>query len=604
MSLQDLLYFYDPVGNITSITDANGHVTQFAYDAANHLTVVSYFDGTTVGYAYDPDGNRTSMTDYRGTTSYIYDALNRVSGVAQPGGATVAYSYDAVGHRVGVNYPDNKAVSYSYDAANRLRNVTDWQNRTTAYSFDPANRLLGVNYPNTASISFAYDSANRLTNVRNTYPASAIGSTGQFTSFTYALDKVGNRTSVTDGNGTTTSYTFDPRYELTSATNVLGSTNYTYDAFGNRLTLSVPGGSVTSYKYDADDRLLSAGKTSFTYDKNGNRVSQKTPGQTLTYAYDAANRLVSVAGGSQPSTFAYDGDGHRVSQTIPSGTYTYVNDTISSLPVVLQENGPDGFISYAYGLGLISESSSAFDYFYHVDGLGSTVGLTDSAGSLQQGYTYDAWGNIGAPAPNYVGTANKFRYTGQALDPGSFLYYLRARYLEQGIGRFINNDPIAHSARFPLAANRYAYALSNPVRYADATGLGWFDTVLDLSLGYKTGQQALSDYQSEVQCALNTGTGCTLNDTSVNDTNQEQVKALNYVRSGGIEAGESIYNGTNVIGPGRASTAFDLVVSALNANLLLKDISSIPGKLIDLFTPGVAKAADLQTVDQSSAPSK
>jgi RHS repeat-associated protein len=180
---------------------------------------------------------------------------------------------------------------------------------------------------------------------------------------------------------------------------------------------------------------------------------------------------VSVTGGSQPNTFAYDGDGHRVSQTVTSGTYTYVNDLASSLPTVLQENGPDGFISYAYGLGLISESSSAFDYFYHVDGLGSTISLTDSTGSIQQGYTYDVWGNIGAPAPNYVGTANKFRYTGQALDPGTSLYFLRARYFDDTLGRLITRDPLNGVVLKPLTTNRFIYSLNQPLTLSDPTGM-------------------------------------------------------------------------------------------------------------------------------------
>jgi len=467
-------YSCDPVGNIASITDANGHATQFTYDAVNHLTGISYFDGSAVSYAYDPDGDRTSLTDSHGTTAYTYDALDRVNGVVQPGGATVAYSYDAVGHRIALNYPDSKAVSYSYDAANRLSNVTDWLDRITSYSYDSASRLLGASYPNTASISYAYDSANRLTNVSNTYPTSAIGPTGQFSTFTYSLDKVGNRVSVTDGNGNATSYTYDPLYELTSATNAFGTSKYTYDAFGNRLTLTGPSGT-TTYKYDNDDRLLSTGKTSFTYDKNGNRITEKTAGQTLAYSYDAANRLVSDTGGTQTSTFAYDGDGHRLSQTVPSGTYTYTNDLASPLPVVLQENGPDGFISYDYGLGLISESSSSCDYFYHPDGLGSIVGLTDASGALQQGYIYDPWGN-NAGAPDYVGTANKFRFTGQALDPGTELYFLRARYYDPIAAAFESRDPVFGLLKTPGTLNRYRYAGNNPVLYADVTGLSPLDS--------------------------------------------------------------------------------------------------------------------------------
>ncbi len=193
-------------------------------------------------------------------------------------------------------------------------------------------------------------------------------------------------------------------------------------------------------------------------------------GETLTYSYDAANRLTGVTGGTQPSTFAYDGDGNRVRQAVGSGTYAYTNDVASALPVVLQESGPDGLITYAYGLRLISESSSVFDYFYHPDGLGSTVGLTDATGTLRQGYAYDAWGN-NAGTPNYVGTSNKFRYTGEALDPAAQLYYLRARYNDPSAGRFLGKDEFLGLVNVPLSLQRFLYTLNNPTGFTDPSGL-------------------------------------------------------------------------------------------------------------------------------------
>ena len=117
--------------------------------------------------------------------------------------------------------------------------------------------------------------------------------------------------------------------------------------------------------------MLTAGATTFTYDNNGNRITETTASGTTTYAYDAVNRLHSVAAPTGTSTFAYDGDGNRITQTTPTGTYNYVNDTAVPLPAVLNEQGPDGTIDYGYGMGLLESSSSAFNYFYNLDALGS-----------------------------------------------------------------------------------------------------------------------------------------------------------------------------------------------------------------------------------------
>ena len=138
--------------------------------------------------------------------------------------------------------------------------------------------------------------------------------------------------------------------------------------------------------------------------------------------------------------YTYDADGNRVTQSVGNGTYNYLNDVATALPVALQESGPDGNISYAYGLGLVSESGPTFSYYYHYDGLGSVIGLTDAAGKAAAAYAYDGWGNALLSIPDSVGTKNKFRFTGEALDPGTQLYYLRARYYDPSVGTKAPDD--------------------------------------------------------------------------------------------------------------------------------------------------------------------
>jgi len=146
--------------------------------------------------------------------------------------------------------------------------------------------------------------------------------------------------------------------------------------------------------------------------------------------------------------------------------------------VVLQESGPDGDIAYTYGLGLISETSSNFDYFYHYDGLGSVVALSNTAGKLSAAYLYDTWGNSLLSVSDFVGTKNKFRFTGEALDAGTQLYYLRARYYDPSVGRFVSRDPtVGFPGYVSPQLNRYLYAGNDPIRNIDPEGLSFFGDI-------------------------------------------------------------------------------------------------------------------------------
>jgi RHS repeat-associated protein len=461
-------YTYDPVGNIVSTMDANGNANTYSYDALNRMTKGTYADGNTVAYAFDQDGKRSSMVDSRGTTNYSYDVFDRLLSVAGPAGAT-QYAYDAVGNRTSLTYPNGKVVSYQYDALNRLSHVTDWAGKVTAYAYDAAGNLAGTTFPNGASSSYGYDNANRLLQITNQAGAKTVSS------FNYSLDSAGNRVQVVSSAAGLTKYGYDPLNRLTSWTSPSGQvTQYSYDTVGNRVGLVSTAGT-TSYTYDDADRMLTAGTSTFQYDPNGNQIGKTTGSTAITYSYDALNLLTAASGSGINSGYHYDGDGNRVSQTVPTGTYQYQNDTASALPVVLSETGPDGGIDYLYGRSVVSATSSTFQYFFQSDGLGSAASLTDAAGSLKATYSYDPWGKLLNPI-DPLGTKNKYKFAGEALDPGSALYYLRARYYDPVSGRFVGRDPLHAKVVIPMTLNRYSYALANPVLRRDPSGLSSIDS--------------------------------------------------------------------------------------------------------------------------------
>jgi RHS repeat-associated protein len=146
-----------------------------------------------------------------------------------------------------------------------------------------------------------------------------------------------------------------------------------------------------------------------------------------------------------------------MSHTVAGQTTNYTWDVAASLPGVVQDTSN----TYVYGLDLISTTDATGAQTYHLyDGLGSTTSLTDPAGGVVQTYEYQVFGQIYNPSgsnPNY------WRFAGEQRD-SSNLYYLRSRYYDPDLGRFLTRDLIPHG-------NRYAYVVNNPVNLVDPYGL-------------------------------------------------------------------------------------------------------------------------------------
>ncbi len=192
-------YGYDQLGNRTIMTDANtiagqgGATTTFYYDRVNRLTDINYSDSISdVQISYDAVGNRKIMIDSSGQTDYDYDELYRLSDITDGANQHVGYRYDAAGNRTQLIYPNNQVVTYTYDAANRLDTVTDWQDGQFVYTYDDANRLDSLTMPHNLSSHYSYDQAGRLTQLSHTTSSNTIAS------YSYALDNVGNRSTLTE----------------------------------------------------------------------------------------------------------------------------------------------------------------------------------------------------------------------------------------------------------------------------------------------------------------------------------------------------------------------------------------------------------------------
>jgi len=121
---------------------------------------------------------------------------------------------------------------------------------------------------------------------------------------------------------------------------------------------------------------------------------------------------------------------------------------------------------YLYGLDILGQQQTERLSYAH-DGLGSVRQLVDTTGQIETNYAYDPFG-----VPLVGGDVyNPYQFTGEAWDAEVELLYLRARYYQPEVGRFVTKDPWAGTLWRAGLLNPYNYVGCNPVNRIDRTGL-------------------------------------------------------------------------------------------------------------------------------------
>ena len=294
----------------------------------------------------------------------------------------------------------------------------------------------------------------------------------------YDYDNNGRIKNITRPNGTTRTTTYDAAGQVKTIidTNVKGEMvcNYSfdYDAGGKikeekglNENLTITNGE-TIMNYGKGNRLLTYNGQEIKYDADGNMTYGPLDGKMVNFKYDARNRLIEAGG----TTYQYDAENNRISQITNGKQTTYVVDTTSSqLSRVIEEKKGDTVRQYIYGFGLVMHVEGGEYATYNFDNRGSTVVITNKQGKTIANYTYGPYGELLTKSGK---VRTPFLYNGQygVETDDNGLYYMRARYYNTLIKRFINQDVVQGSLDNAITLNRYAYVNGSPISLIDPFG--------------------------------------------------------------------------------------------------------------------------------------
>ncbi|WP_246613227.1 DUF6531 domain-containing protein [Paractinoplanes bogorensis] len=519
---------YDNNGNVVGMTDENGETLTSSFDGANRRTGSSApGGGANAGIEYDEVGNPTRQTTPTGgVVTWKYDDDGRAIEVVEPRGNvegnnaadyTTRYAYDQAGNLVTTTDPLGNVTTSTWDANDRMVARTDANGHTTKMGYNDNDWLTSVTGPDATLLSTTYQYNANGQEIRRTDPL--LRST--YTEY----DRAGREVATTDQLGRRSELVYDANSQLVKEVTARmlpsrpdpdATIFYTYDNVGrliakklgengtsytygydakNQLTSAADPTGVQSYKYDKTDRLTEVARGAdvfgYTYDQEDRITGRTYPdGTAIAAEYDDSDRVTSLTstkgGTSARYGFAYDVADNLTRTTYPASTGVVENraydragrmtsvaaakgDTVlSGFDLTLDKVGNPTRITETKGEPGQPTSTEATAYKYdEADRLTAECsGAQSCSGSSAErtDYTYDLVGNrttktVKSPAEN---TLTKYTY-----DPGNQLI------LETTLGSRANIKAYGYDLQgnqIKAGSDKYEYDLDNSLKSATVDG--------------------------------------------------------------------------------------------------------------------------------------
>jgi RHS repeat-associated protein len=375
-------------------------------------------------------------------------------------------------NKVYIQFFDQSNLEGAWSASSTMYFTTPSQGKTIQdlhYIYDPVGNITELSdFASTSAyrtVKYEYDPLDRLTHAYTT-----VSTPGNDFDETYSFDKIGNITQKNDKTGThnylyqgaTESGNFANPHAVTEINSTAGSVKYEYDKNGNMIKV---GDAVNTFDYN--NRIIASTlgglKTTYAYDAGGDRVIYSNGTKTVRYPNDLYNVTTETSAESDSGT----------TETITK--HIFLGD--ESVATITQKTG-DGIAS-----------ADPKTTFIHTDHLSGSNVITDEAGAIAEVVDYYPQGGIRIneimSEEDAPGLGEQRKFTGHEYDAETKLTYMRARYYDGEIGRFLSIDPmfldVGRSLKKydrtltallinPQEMNSYSYVLNNPMKYTDPTG--------------------------------------------------------------------------------------------------------------------------------------
>jgi RHS repeat-associated protein len=344
-----------------------------------------------------------------------------------------------------LNYKTQTEKTFNYDENNRVERYSyNNKNQLTKFERSDKNRDKSVG---NGVVNYSYDKQGNLTKESysntNTTPTKLERSDkSRYKSVendvvNYSYDKQGNLTKESYSNSNTT-----PTPE----------TLYTYNLFNQAEKVITKEGDVLVNRYDAEGLR-------YEIEENNKLTKFIFKDDNLLLELDKDDKLISrfTRGYEEKVVSSTLGHMENIEEALEENAYTKTLTEDAYLADYLYET------KYLPMLKELKEQNKYQKLYYYIqDEQGSTDTIVSENEKCINHYDYEAFGDM---LESQEVIHNRIKYTGEQHDNLTNQYYLRARFYNPVLGRFIQEDTYRGDG-----LNLYAYCDNNPVMYYDPSG--------------------------------------------------------------------------------------------------------------------------------------